>query len=186
MSCCATMTMKLPWPASLIDPHGTTCLTWWARRTQPLSHSNKDISIAMMTPLRLSVTTVRRGSHQGKATMRRQLISMPARGPRSSGASGCLAFLHDLNGHGGGNRTVFQFSYHAARNHVMETFRPGLKVSTGWMTMMQALSLLLDWPEWEALLPGGATHATCPHPKPGGIQYRASSWTAIWPPPLTW
>ena len=43
--------------------------------------------------------------------------------------------LHVLNGHGGGSRTTFQFSYHAARNHVMVTFRPGLKACMGWVTM---------------------------------------------------
>ena len=62
--------------------------------------------------------------------------------------------LHDLNGHCGSSRMAFQFSDHTIRNHVLVSFRPGLKDCTGRVTLSRALSQLLGWPDQETVLTG--------------------------------
>ena len=62
--------------------------------------------------------------------------------------------LHNLNRHGGSSWMAFQFSYHAVRNHVLVSFRPGLKDCMGPVTLSRALSLLLDWSDQETVLMG--------------------------------
>ena len=63
--------------------------------------------------------------------------------------------LHDFNGHSGSSPMAFQFSYHAARNLVLMTFRPDLMDCTGRVTLSRELLLLLVWRQQETVLMGG-------------------------------
>ena len=89
--------------------------------------------------------------------------------------------LHDLNGHGVGSQTTFQFSYHTTRNRVMMTFRPGLKACTGLVTMMPVLSLPLGWPDQVKLLLGrGNTATRLPNQAGSGREPLHTLWPRCW------
>ena len=110
-----------------------------ASHIRPLSHSNRDTSIATrtaMATLRMPAMTLEGAAswegddeapadqhpRQGTPFIRSQQMLSPGYYEH------IRQILHNLNGHGNSSRMVFQFSYHTARNHVMVT----LHARGGW------------------------------------------------------